>query len=227
MNRKGPSIVGKRDSIGSVVRSKIEDGNISAAVRLLCSDETLAADNIDTLHKLMEKHPQPPNNRIKAPGSEDTLALQVTEAEVIKAVRSFPCGSAGGPDGIRPQHIRELVACRESASTFVPALTAFVNCLLMGDCPSEVQPILFGGNLIALNKKSGGIRPITVGYTLRRLAAKCASAFAVANLLDYLYPVQLGAGVQGGCEAAVHAVRRFVESMPSNFFVVKLDSTTP
>ena len=30
------------------------------------------------------------------------------------------------------------------------------------------------GRLIALSKKDGGIRPITVGYTLRRLAAKCA-----------------------------------------------------
>jgi len=224
-NCKGSSTFCKRDSIASVVRSKIEDGNVSAAVRILCSDETLADGNIDTLNKLKEKHPSPPVNRIQAPGTGDTFALQVTQDDVIKAVRSFPSGSAGGPDGIRPQHIRELVTCKESASSFVPALTAFVNCLLMGDCPPEVQPILFGGNLIALNKKSGGIRPITVGYTLRRLAAKCASAFAVANLFDYFHPVQLGAGIPGGCEAAVHAVRRFVESMPSNFSIAKLDFT--
>ena len=95
----------------------------------------------------------------------------------------------------------------------------------MGDCPREVQPILFGGNLITLNKKTGGIRPITVGYTWRRLASKCASAFAVTKLSDYLQPVQLGAGVPGGCEAAVHAVRRFADSMPSNYSIAKLDFT--
>ena len=175
------------------------------------------------MNKLKEKHPPPSTNRILVPGTGDTFALQVSESEVIKAVPSFPSGSAGGPDGIRPQHIRELATCKESASTFVPALTAFVNCLLTGDCPPEVQPILFGGKLIALNKKSGGIRAITVGYTLRRLTAKYASAFAVSNLLDYLYPIQLDAGVPGGCEAAVHAVRRFVDSMPSNYSVAKLD----
>lgn len=33
----------------------------------------------------------------------------------------------------------------------------------------------------------------------------------------------MGAGVKGGCEAAVHAVRRFIESMPEDYAVVKLD----
>ena len=34
---------------------------------------------------------------------------------------------------------------------------------------------LFGASLIALEKKGGGIRPIAVGCTLRRLVAKVAS----------------------------------------------------
>ena len=38
-----------------------------------------------------------------------------------------------------------------------------------------VREIFFGGWLIVLEKKAGGIRPIAVGYTLRRLAAKCAN----------------------------------------------------
>ena len=36
-------------------------------------------------------------------------------------------------------------------------------------------------------------------------------------------PSQLGVGVSGGCEAAVHATRRFLENMPDNFVVVKID----
>ena len=217
----------KSSSRASAVRAKMEDGNISAAVRILCSEESLAVSNLDTLNKLKEKHPPASSSAcpIPLPGSVDTQPLQVTEQEVLKAVRSFPAGSAGGPDGFRPQHLLELVTCQESASNFLPALTAFVNLLLRGVCPPEVQPVLFGGNLIALEKKSGGIRPIAVGYTWRRLAAKCANSYAVSTLSSYLSPIQLGAGIPGGCEAAVHATRRFVESMPADHFVAKLDFT--
>ena len=76
---------------------------------------------------------------------------------------------------------------------------------------------------MALEKKSGGIRPIAIGYTWRRIAAKCANSQAIASLSGYLQPIQLGVGTPGGCEAAVHATRRFVESMPADHCVVKLD----
>ena len=108
---------------------------------------------------------------------------------------------------------------------FLPSLTAFINLLLRGECPKEVQPVLFGGRLVALSKKGGGVRPIAVGYTLRRLASKCANAVAVSRLTSYLQPIHLGAGIPGGCEAAVHAVRQYVKSMPSDHCVIKLDFT--
>ena len=76
-----------------------------------------------------------------------------------------------------------------------------------------------------LSKKDGGVRPIAVGYTLRRLASKYANAFAVSRLTSFLQPFQLRAGIPGGCEAAVHAVRRYVESMPSDHCIIKLDFT--
>jgi len=48
-----------------------------------------------------------------------------------------------------------------------------------------VIPIFFGGRLIALNKKSDGIRPIAVGFTLRRLVSKCANTHAIARLSTF------------------------------------------
>ena len=36
--------------------------------------------------------------------------LQVSSDDVVRALRSFPFGSAGGPDGLSPQHIANLVA---------------------------------------------------------------------------------------------------------------------
>lgn len=77
----------------------------------------------------------------------------------MTAIHSFPPGSAGGPDGLRPQHLLELVSCDEVGPALIAALTDFTNLLLRGACPPEVRPILFGGALIALSKASGGVRP--------------------------------------------------------------------
>jgi hypothetical protein len=142
---------------------------------------------------------------------------------VVKAIQAFPAGSSGGPDGLRPQHISDLLGNKESGPSLATALTAFVNLLLSGVCPAEIVPLLFGGRLIALQKKTGGLRPIVVGFTLRRLAAKCANIKASASLANYFTPRQLGVGLPGGCEAAIHATRRFIQTMPSDYVVAKLD----
>ena len=45
------------------------------------------------------------------------------------------------------------------------ALRDFVNKQLAGEFPAEMNDILYGGRLMALQKKDGGIRPIAIGYT--------------------------------------------------------------
>ena len=57
----------------------------------------------------------------------------------------------GGLDGLRPQHIRDLLMCREAGPEFLSALTAFVNLVLAGGCPSVIAPVFFGGRLLALS----------------------------------------------------------------------------
>src|SRR6218665_3062094 len=174
-----------------------------------------------SVKNILEKLTQKP---LRADPSS-TGAWQVTVEEVLEAVRTFPSGSAGGPDDFRPGHLLELVGSGDGALPLAEAVTDFTNLLLRGECPPTVRPILFGGNLIALNKDSGGLRPIAIGYLWRRLAAKCANRRAVARLSAHFTPVQLGIAVPGGCEAAVHATRRFIRSMRPDQVLVKLDFT--
>ncbi|XP_073960116.1 uncharacterized protein [Choristoneura fumiferana] len=77
-------------------------------------------------------------------------------------------------------------------------------------CP-EITDILYGANLCALVKKDGGIRPIAVGNTIRRIVSKICCRHALPDLTDLFQPIQLGFGSKGGCEAAVHAARTFLE----------------
>ena len=89
--------------------------------------------------------------------------------------------------------------------------------------PKLVRSFFFGARLIALEKRGGGIRPIAVGCTLRRLVAKIACGQAVGDMADLLSPLQLGFGVKGGIEAAVHAAWLFLHQMPPDEAFVKLD----
>ena len=126
---------------------------------------------------------------------------------------------------MRPQHLKDLVSCCDAGTDFLSALTGFTNTVMAGLCPSDVTPVFFGGRLIALNKKSGGVRPIAVGVTLRRLASKCANAYGAARMVPLLGPRQLGVGIPGGCEAAIHSARRYLQSLPADHVLVKLDFT--
>ena len=141
------------------VTSKIKGWNIKAAVRILKSDEKPAADTFETLVSLQDKHPHPEvtYNHLP-PDNVIHNALQVHENDILRAIRSFPGGSSGGPDALRPQHILEMVTCREAGVELVMAITAFTNVLLDGRCHADVS-ILFDGYLIALQKKSGGVSP--------------------------------------------------------------------
>jgi len=147
----------------------------------------------------------------------------VDETKVLQTIRSFPVGSSGGPDGFHPQHLLDLVSCQESGADLLTSLTALTNLLLQGKCHLDMTSVLFGQRLVALNKKSGGIRPIAVGFTLRKLAFKCANSFAVCKLAPCFAPRQMGAAVNGGCEAVVHATHRFLGSLQPGSVIAKLD----
>ena len=100
-NRKG----GPEATRVAVITSQLKDGNISTAVRLLCSEDTPAEFTTANGGKLQDKHPLEHMGARIPPTPENMPALQVYEDTVLKAIRSFPAGSAPGPDGIRPQHL--------------------------------------------------------------------------------------------------------------------------
>ena len=100
--------------------------------------------------------------------------LPVTSDEIVRAIQSFPCGSAGGPDGLRPHRIKDMnsPSAHSGGTALVEALCSIISLILSSQTPLSIQPFFFGASLIALEKKGGGIRPIAFGCTLRRLAAK-------------------------------------------------------
>jgi len=125
----------KSATLSQAISAKLEDGNVKAAVRLLMSADSPAECSQSSLNALREKNPQASSD---LPRSQPDQCMSVNDSEVRKAILSFPAGSSGGPDGLRPQHIRDMLLCQESGADFLSAVTDFVNIVLAGRCPAEV-----------------------------------------------------------------------------------------
>ena len=131
-------------------------------------------------------------------------------------VKKFRRGSAPGPSGLRPEHLRTcLQAAPGRRQRALQSLTSLVNCMAAGGVPRQVAPYLCGARLHGALKKDGGIRPIAVGNLLRRLVGKCCAARVQEKAAALFSPHQLGVGVRNGCEASVHTVREALAADPS------------
>jgi hypothetical protein len=218
------------------VSSKIEEGDICGAIRLAVSDDVLASPDDNTVASLRLLHParsssmssfRPISTDLPVFNSvnSDNGPLILSKEDIEKAIRSFPAGSSGGFDGLRPQHLKDLTSAsaRTAGQHLLTTLVSFANICLAGRVPLEVRPVFFGASLCALNKKGGGVRPIAVGCTLRRLIAKAACYNVKNKALNKLTLHQLGFGTPLGGEATVHAARCYVEHLSIGKAILKLD----
>ena len=193
-----------------------QDGQYARATQALTS-AGMAPDSAATRQALRAKHPVASGPPIPAPTTE-VPQISVSQMEVAKAVKKFRRGSAPGPDGLRPEHLSAtLQAAPGRRDRALQSLTSLVNAMAGGGVPAEVAPFLCGARLHAAAKKDGGIRPIAVGNILRRLTAKTIARKVQERAASLLAPHQLGVGVQNGCEAILHTVRKVLESDPSLF----------
>ena len=187
--RKSRSPKDPKSFLADKISEKISEGNIKGTVWLASSDCLLILPDAETASILREKHPSKARSfNFTGTLSSTTPQYHTDESEVFQAIHSFPNGSGGGLDGLKPQHLKDIVGTRgrEHESRLLQSLTHFVNLVLDGCVPQEIRSIFFGASLCALRKKDGGVRPITIGNTLRHLISKVAvrgCAETCSNLL--------------------------------------------
>jgi hypothetical protein len=117
----------KHATLANLVSAKIEDSDLEGAIRLLCSEDKPVYDSAEVYDKLIARHPSATPTRLPFKDPVLTTAVQVSEKEVLKVINSFPTGSTGGPDGLRPRHLQDLVACGPSGQELLLAITSFIN----------------------------------------------------------------------------------------------------
>ena len=98
-----------------------------------------------------------------------------------------------------------------------------MNHLLSGKAPSCLSPWLCGAPLTALLKKGGGVRPIAVGEVIRRLASRLCCLAVRPSLPSVFIPYgQVGVGIPGGLETAIHITRHYIYQHASDSFLALL-----
>ena len=71
-------------AVAAAVVSKLEDGNIRAAVRILCSSDKPAREDNNAMEELLSKHPATPPYRPRIPTNSSASPLQLTEEQILQ-----------------------------------------------------------------------------------------------------------------------------------------------
>ena len=145
------------------IHDLLKDYQIRKAAGALISEPPVLVDD-RVVADMATKHPAArPSEadrlaelRPVAPAAAPIIAPDAT----LKAIRSFPRGSGGGPSGLKPRHLQDaLIPGFEAEVT--RQVTGVLNLLLRGEAPPAVRPWLTGASLAALPKPD--VRP-SVGW---------------------------------------------------------------
>ena len=200
----------------TAISSKIQEGDVRGAARIAASGAGLAEFNTQTAEALRSLHPTGVSAD-SSPMPVEPVSVSFTARELQAAVDSFNSASSGGPDCMRPVHLKELLNYTSGAQgQLKDSLLELCGKICTDPMPMEVRPTFFGANLCALEKPQGGLRPIAVGNTFRRLVSKLAVARVRDDMCEALAPTQVGFGKARGAEASVHAVSLFVNHQLQN-----------
>ena len=140
-SRRSQSSQDPSEFLASRVSVKLEEGDFRGAIRLACSEDTIADLSDATFDALLQKHPPPHPDSIIPPRPVALFApIVVSEEEVARAIQSFPNGSAGGPGGLKPQHLKDMISSSANGGRqgLLSALTSFVTLVLEGNTPASV-----------------------------------------------------------------------------------------
>ena len=200
-------------------------GKIREALKCIDSD---ISGSILNLHDNVAIHNQIPEtvlDRLKnlhppaQPSSPDTLMhdhitnslpssdyiFEAIDAALIKKVACQTQGSAG-PSGLDAYAWkRTCTAFGNASNNLCQALAEVAKKLCTTSVDSQGLSALVACRLIPLDK-CPGVRPIGIGETARRIIAKAIMRVARADITHAVGSIQVCAGQEGGCEAAIHAV---------------------
>ena len=204
--------------IRAATRLLDNSGDGKAGVPLVPNDVIETSEGSCTVRDaLIKKHPpaQPYDPSTLHQPTNETLPFHRMLFESINATAihtaALKTNGSHGPSNLDAAAWRRMCCSFKGSSQELCEAVAKVARRLAGS-PLDPHPIqaLIASRLVALNK-CPGIRPIGVGEVSRRIIGKAILSVISEDIEQVASTYQLCAGQKGGCEAAVHAMRNFLE----------------
>ena len=194
-------------------------GKVKAALRVVSGSQGgVASPSAEVLKKLQEKHPQaaPTDHSVILSGEFKKVPDSIWEKIDEEMIRSIALNmkGAGGWSGLDSDDVRPLMCSKNfggAANNLCQAVADLTKrlCRTMVD-PESLEAFL-ACRLIPLEKGESDVRPIGIGETLRRIVGKAAVRAVRGDIQNACGSLQVCAGLESGCEAAIHAVRECFE----------------
>ena len=198
----------------------MQEGAFSKAVKHLLSDGIYDAKDAYVRERLSQLHPPPlpkcPPITSRWKWTDDDSGERELLFQVRRIVLDFPAGSGGGPSGLKPSHLQDIV--REDDGTgasLVTSLSSFLKFCVDGHLSPEAAQYMCSANLIPLRKASNpcDVRPVAVGETLRRFVAKFVmNSTQAKQAIAALAPSQCGVATPGATETVAMALQNWVNN---------------
>jgi len=192
------------------------EGKVRNALKFISNDcdSGLLPINDIVLKDLISKHPVAahiqPYTLLHGPIQNISVTYfdSIDESMVGKAARLTR--GAAGPSNLDADQYKLILASkkyqkegkelREQIAILAKKLaTSIVD-------PSTIDS-LTACRLIPLSKAEGGVRPIGIGEVLRRIIGKMIGWVLKSDIQEAAGPLQACTGIEGGAEAAVHAMK--------------------
>ena len=181
----------------------------------------------DVVNKLKLLHPESaniqPDTLIHGPIEEISPAYfySIDENEILKAANATK--GSGGPSQQDAQQWRRMLCSKKfkrEGLELREELAIFARKIASEVVDPYCLEAYVASRLIPLNKNPGEedvqIRPIGVGEVMRRIVGKAISWCLSKEIQEAAGPLQVSAGLKGGAEAAIHAMKIIYEKDSSD-----------
>ena len=151
--------------------------------------------------QLKRMNPEP-FQELQPQDTQEVPEWNFTPSQIKKQLFNLQNDSAPGASGMSVQSFKVAGATEEG----LDAITKITNRIANGT--ENQRERLTQSTLVPLVKDRQKIRPIAIGETLTRLAARMLLKYNIKDLAKYFEPLQMGVKQPGGVEYIIHSVRK-------------------
>ena len=196
-------------------------GKLKKALKFVDEDDSIVGVHEPTseiIAELERKHPKqgPVDESVILP--EQNILVQPVIFERINAdaiIRSAQnIHGSGGPSRIDADTWKNMICSKAHGSEsmqLAEEIAVLTRRLCAEAIPFDYVRTLMSCRLVPLKKSDNSVRPVGIGETLRRIISKSVVSLLKPDILSASGCLQTCAGLEGGIEAAVHAMRHIYE----------------